>query len=144
MIAEISYRLNICQISFGKKSNVKLNRAVILPDLPNFIVILFTFAFLVRIKMRFLEVLFLLGFFLVFVKAQGGTVGDEAFIEEEHDMAAGEAALEDEPEEEFKRQVIPPRPPMRRFVTVPLAIPPNANGRFFRLCYCFRRRCYGN
>ena len=94
--------------------------------------------------MRFLEVLFLLGFFLVFVKAQGGTVGDEAFIEEEPDLAAEEAALEDEPEEEVKRQMIRPRPPIRRIVTVPLAIPPNANGRFFRVCYCFRRRCYGN
>lgn len=108
--------------------------------------------------MSFFEVVVLLGFLLVFSKAPiapgdeaifdkaelGGTTGDETF-DEEPDIAAGEEVLEDEAEKNDKRQIFPPRPPIRRIVTVPIAIPPNANRRFFKLCYCFRRRrrCYG-
>ena len=120
--------------------------------------------------MRFFEVLLLLGLLVASAIAQdGGTTGDEPIFDEKLDIAAEEAALEeepdedvkenidpdateddaflkDEPEENVKRQIFPPtRRPIRRYtVTVPLGIPPNANGRFFRLCYCFRRlRCYG-
>lgn len=121
--------------------------------------------------MRFFEVLLLLGLLVAFAKAQdGGTTGqgDEPIFDEELDTAAEEAALEeepeedikenidpdateddaflkDEPEENVKRQIFPPtRRPIRRYtVTVPMGIPPNANGRFFRLCYCFRRLCFG-
>ena len=97
---------------------------------------------------------------MVFAKAREITV-DEAFSDEEPGMAAeGEAVLEDmnaeeedskeyeflkqddedvKPEEsDSKRQSRSPR------VTVPILIPPYVNGVTFRLCYCFRRRCYGN
>ena len=110
--------------------------------------------------MRFFEVLLLLGLLVAFAIAQdGGTTGDEPIFDEKLDIAAEEAALEEEPdedvkenidpdatEENVKRQIFPPtRRPIRRYtVTVPMGIPPNANGRFFRLCYCFRRLpCYG-
>ena len=110
--------------------------------------------------MHFFEILLFLGFFLVFAKARELT-GDEAFSDEEPDMAAeGEAVLADmneeeedskkyeflkkddeniKPEEYLKRQSRSPR-----HVTVPILIPPNANAvKEFKLCYCFRRRCYG-
>ena len=112
--------------------------------------------------MHFFEILLFLGFVLVFAKARELT-GDEAFSDEEPGMAVeGEAVLEDMNEEEdskeyeflkqddedikpeesdSKRQSRSPRPSS---VTVPILIPPYANGVTFRLCYCFRRRCYGN
>lgn len=94
--------------------------------------------------MRFLEVLLLFGLFLVLANAQnGGTTGDEPMFEDTADIAAGDAVTGDENEEDVKRQIFPPRPPYRPTVTVPLAIPGNMNSPFFRLCYCFRRRCYG-
>lgn len=108
--------------------------------------------------MRFFEVLFLLGLLMVFSKGQkGGTTGDQPMFDDELDVAAEEAVLEEEPEEVVKDKIDPDvededaeedvkrqiRPPFRRIVTVPMAIPAGINARVFRLCYCFRRLCYG-
>ena len=94
--------------------------------------------------MRFFKVLLLLGFVLVFAKAHIETQGDEAVVEidEQPDIAAeSEAALMDEPNEEVKRRLIPPRPPYR--VIVNILVNSDGSSPFFLTCYCFTRICYG-
>ena len=79
----------------------------------------------------------------IFGKLSETTDTDELIIdnlEDETDMAAEEAPMEDPaPNEEIRRQIVrPPRP-----ILLSIAVPPNQSGLTFKTCYCYRRMCYG-
>ena len=84
----------------------------------------------------------------IFDKLSDTTDTDELTIdnlEDESDMAAEEAPIEDPASnEEIPRRIVsPPRPPPRRPITLLIAVPPNQSGLTFKTCYCYRRMCYG-
>ncbi|KAL9989627.1 hypothetical protein ACROYT_G004194 [Oculina patagonica] len=48
---------------------------------------------------------------------------------------AEQLAYKDAPNEEARRQIYRP-------INLPMYVPGNMNGRYFKICYCFRRMCY--
>ncbi|XP_078367213.1 uncharacterized protein LOC144651180 isoform X2 [Oculina patagonica] len=102
--------------------------------------------------MRLFEIQFLLAFCLVFAEGfvmdmyiPTGTTGDEVAVEnldDGTDFDAEKASMEDTPKDEVRRQLRPTRPPIIRPVHIPLYVPGNMDGTFFRICYCFWRLCY--
>ena len=99
--------------------------------------------------MRLLEILVLVGMCLAFVKAESSDADpefdelfnaqprDESFTEDEPADAAEDAPLKEDSKEEARRQIRP------SLVYLSIGVPSNINSVSFRLCYCFRRRCYG-
>ena len=97
--------------------------------------------------MRLLEILVFVGLCLAFIKAESNTdekfddflndqPAEESFLEDEPGNTAEESPLNEEPKEQDRRRLLPR-------VIVPIGIPSNINSAFFRVCYCFRLRCYG-
>ena len=98
--------------------------------------------------MHLFEILVLLASCLVFAKAgeedlfdklsdEIGITDDEVTVENLYDGT--DMAAEDG--QNVRRQSI--RPPILRPVTVPIAVPGNVNSASFKICYCYRRLCYG-
>ena len=94
-----------------------------------------------------MEVLVFVEFCLAFMKAERNTdetlddflndqPAEESFLKDEPANTAEESPLNEEPKEQDRRRLIPK-------VIVPIGIPSNINSGFFRVCYCFRARCYG-
>ena len=103
--------------------------------------------------MHLFEILVLMGFCLVFTKAKSETddtlddfFNDQSDIADEvkdklADNTADEAPKAAEDPKKNVRRLFFPRPPT---ITLPIVIPSNVNSPFFRACYCFKRRCFGN
>lgn len=104
--------------------------------------------------MHLFEILVLLAFCFVFAKAgeedlfdklsdEIGITDDEVTVENLYDgtdMAAETDSLESDGQN-VRRQSI--RPSILRRVTVLIAVPGNVNSASFKICYCYRRLCYG-
>ncbi len=141
-ITDLVERQKECQLSLKNSVATKLHESLFLSHA--------FWIFFPQREMRLFKILFLLAFGLVFAKTEdewiSDTTGDEAAVEnldDGTDFDAETASMEDAPKEEVPRQLLPTRPPIIRPVYVPMYVPGNMNSAFFKICYCFRRLCYG-